>query len=90
MACKTRDWIGATTLAIVVLAAPATAAQAQTEASNPESIVVTASRTGQDGAAATATISVETIARLQPPTLLDTLNDVAGVHAVSTNGVGGR
>ncbi len=86
-----RDGIAATRLALLGFTALASAAQAQTDpdARDPEAIVVTASRTGQDGAATTATISAETIARLQPPTLLDALNDVAGVRAVSTNGVGG-
>ena len=86
-----RNRFGAATLAVASFAVPASAARAQsaTESSDPAPIVVTASRTGTDGMATTATISAETIARLQPPTLLDALNDVAGVRAVSTNGIGG-
>jgi outer membrane receptor protein involved in Fe transport len=36
-----------------------------------------------------ATISADTIAQLQPISLIEALNDVAGVRAVSTGGVGG-
>ena len=91
MIATMRDSIGAAALAIAGFANLACSAHAQTrtESDDPKPIVVTASRTGKDGAASTATISAETIARLQPPTLLDALNDVAGVRAVSTNGVGG-
>ncbi len=95
MNVKSRNGIGATALAALGFVGLATAAHAQTGTASrnsapiPEPIVVTASRTGQDGATSTATITAETIARLSPPTLLDALNDVAGVRAVSTNGVGG-
>ena len=91
--CNVRDWVAAATLAVVSFVAPATSAQAQAqteiESDDAPPIVVTASRTGQIGSETIATISDETIARLQPPTLLDALNDVAGVRAVATNGVGG-
>jgi vitamin B12 transporter len=53
------------------------------------SIVVTASRTGTGPAADLSTITADDIARRQPVTLLDTLQDVAGVRAFSTGGVGG-
>ena len=88
-----RDFIGAAAMSTAGLAGWPGAAHAQAatlaEATDPAPIVVTASRTGRDGAATTATIPADTIARLQPPTLLDALNDVAGVRAVSTGGVGG-
>lgn len=63
-----------------------TAPESEDSAQTAAPIVVTASRTG---AAAPATLSAESIARLQAPTLLDALNDVAGVRAVAANGIGG-
>ncbi|PTS79728.1 hypothetical protein DBR17_11620, partial [Sphingomonas sp. HMWF008] len=81
----------ATLLATFSAVAPG-AAHAQTAPESEDSaptaapIVVTASRTG---AAAPTTLSAESIARLQAPTLLDALNDIAGVRAVPANGVGG-
>lgn len=86
-----RHRIGAATLAAATMTVPASVAQAQSaeEARDPAPIVVTASRNAPDGIGTTERITAETIARLQPPTLLDALNDVAGVRAVSTNGIGG-
>lgn len=58
-------------------------------AAPPETITVTASRTDVGPAASVSKISADDIARRQPATLLDTLDDVAGVRAVSTGGAGG-
>jgi outer membrane cobalamin receptor len=52
-------------------------------------IVVTASRTVEGPAAGVAVVPAEEIARLQPASLLESLNDVAGVRAFSTGGIGG-
>ncbi len=67
--------------------APA-ALRAQT--SSDETIIITASRTNADQALGTTTISKDQINRLQPYTLLDPLNDVAGVRGVSTGGRAGE
>jgi outer membrane cobalamin receptor len=64
------------------------AAQAQDMPESPP-IVVTATRTSEGAASTVATIGADTIARLQPISLIEALNDVAGVRAVSTGGVGG-
>lgn len=69
-------------LGIACLAAPAVV-RAQ------EAILVTATRTGEGGASGVTTVSSDAIARLQPVSLIEALNDVAGVRAVSTGGVGG-
>lgn len=52
-------------------------------------IVVTASRTAEGPVAGVAVVAEEEIARLQPATLLESLNEVAGVRAFSTGGIGG-
>ena len=52
-------------------------------------IIVTASRTGAGPAAGVTTVTQEDIARLQPHSLLESLDDVAGVRAFSTGGAGG-
>jgi len=66
-----------------LLACPALAQSA----GDPAAIVVTSSRTGEGGGP--ARITAEDLQRLQPLSLLDALDDVAGVHAVSTGGAGG-
>jgi len=52
-------------------------------------ITVTATRTGEGEASSLSTISSEAISRLQPTSLIEALEDVAGIRAVSTGGVGG-
>jgi outer membrane receptor protein involved in Fe transport len=55
----------------------------------PPPIVVTASRTADGPVAGVSRVDAGDIARLQPATLLESLNDVAGVRAFSTGGIGG-
>ena len=55
----------------------------------PPPIVVTASRTAEGPLAGVSAVDAEEIARLQPASLLEALDDVAGVRAVSTGGIGG-
>ncbi len=69
-------------------AAPGTAPPATASAERPEPIVVTASRTADDPPGLTIVDAAE-IERLQPASLLEVLNDVAGVRAFSTGGAGG-
>ena len=52
-------------------------------------ILVTATRTGTRDAAVSTVTAVD-LARLQGATVLDALNDVPGVRAVSTGGIGGE
>lgn len=54
-----------------------------------EPIVVTASRTGDGPGAGVSTVEADDIARLQPASLLEALDEVAGVRAFSTGGIGG-
>jgi outer membrane receptor protein involved in Fe transport len=55
-----------------------------------EAIVVTASRTEPAPAGAVSVIEAADIERMQPASLLEPLDDVAGVRAFSTGGAGGR
>lgn len=55
----------------------------------PPPIVVTASRTAAGPVAGLSTVGAAEIARLQPASLLESLNDLAGVRAFSTGGSGG-
>ncbi len=55
-----------------------------------ESIVVTASRTGTAPAGALSVVDGAQIERMQPSSLLEVLDEVAGVRAFSTGGAGGR
>jgi vitamin B12 transporter len=55
----------------------------------PPPIVVTASRTAEGPVAGLSTVGADEIARLQPASLLESLNDIAGVRAFSTGGSGG-
>jgi vitamin B12 transporter len=52
-------------------------------------IVVTASRIAEGPVAGVSGIDADDVARLQPASLLESLNDVAGVRAFSTGGIGG-
>lgn len=73
---------------VALLAMPAAQAQTQTSAPDPgDSIVVTASRTGADAGVFIA--GREAIARRQPATLLDILDEVPGVNAFQTGGPAG-
>jgi outer membrane cobalamin receptor len=73
---------------IAASAQPATAAgPAPFDSSAP--IVVTASRTAGGAVAGLAVIEGRDIARRQPVTLLESLDDVAGIRAFSTGGPGG-
>jgi iron complex outermembrane receptor protein/vitamin B12 transporter len=54
-----------------------------------EPIVVTASRTAEGPVAGVSAVDADEIARLQPASLLEALDDVAGVRAYSTGGIGG-
>lgn len=82
-----RAALGLTLLTAGLLAAPESAAQ-EAPASN-DGIIVTATRTGGAAAPATTSITADDIDRQQPRSLLESLNDVAGVRAVSTGGPGG-
>lgn len=53
-------------------------------------IVVTASHISTGTAAGVTLIESDDIARLQPASLLESLNDTAGIRAFSTGGIGGR
>jgi outer membrane receptor protein involved in Fe transport len=64
---------------------PATAA-----ATAEERIVVTASRTEAAPAGGLSAVEAAEIERLQPASLLESLDDLAGVRAFSTGGAGGR
>jgi outer membrane receptor protein involved in Fe transport len=55
-----------------------------------EAIVVTASRTEAAPAGAVSIVEAADIERMQPASLLEALDDVAGVRAFSTGGAGGR
>ncbi|MCA3796511.1 MAG: TonB-dependent receptor plug domain-containing protein, partial [Burkholderia sp.] len=82
----------ATPLAVLaaLLAMPAAQVQAQTQTqgSDPDdSIVVTASRTGADAGVSVA--GREAVARRQPATLLDILDELPGVTAFQTGGPAG-
>jgi len=68
-----------------VLAAAAPAPPPETG----EPIVVTASRTVDGPGAGVSTVEADDIARLQPASLLEALDEVAGVRAFSTGGIGG-
>ena len=70
---------------LVVFLGMAAAAAAQ----SPDTIVVTASRTAPVPGGAPAVIDAGSIERLQPASLLEALNDVAGVRAVSNGGPAG-
>ena len=63
--------------------------EAAAQLAEPAAIVVTGSRIDDAPVAGLARIEAEAIERLQPASLLDVLDDVAGVRAVSTGGVGG-
>jgi len=67
-------------------------AMAAASASPPPSdaIVVTASRTEPAAAGGLSVVEAEEIERMQPASLLEALDDVAGVRAFSTGGAGGR
>ena len=65
-------------LLLVMAAAPA-----------DDSIVVTASRT-EDAPAGLSVVEAAEIERMQPASLLEALDEVAGVRAFSTGGAGGR
>jgi vitamin B12 transporter len=69
-----------------VLAAAAPAPPPETG----EPIVVTASRTAEGAVAGVSAVDADEIARLQPASLVEALDDVAGVRAFSTGGIGGR
>jgi len=71
-----------------LLSAAESAAQ-ETVAAEDGTINVTATRTGGAAAPATTSITADDIDRQQPRSLLESLNDVAGVRAVSTGGAGG-
>lgn len=71
--------------AFLLLATPAASA-----APPPAEIVVTASRIESAPAGAVSTVEAEDIERLQPASLLEALDEVAGVRAFSTGGAGGR
>lgn len=80
----------ATPLAVLaaLLAMPAAQAQTPTQGSDPDdSIVVTASRTGADAGVSVA--GREAVARRQPATLLDILDELPGVTAFQTGGPAG-
>ena len=79
----------ASALAIAFAASLLTAPPAFAEADESAPVVVTATRTGEGDASATTIVSSREIERLQSPTLLGALDDVAGVRAVSTGGIGG-
>jgi vitamin B12 transporter len=70
-----------------VLAAAAEAPPAPPRPDAP--ILVTASRLETDRQAGVAIVEAADIARLQPASLLEALNEVAGVRAFSTGGIGG-
>jgi len=61
----------------------------QVPATEGGTIIVTATRTGGAATPATSSITADHIDRQQPRSLLESLNDVAGVRAVSTGGPGG-
>jgi vitamin B12 transporter len=56
----------------------------------PDAIVVTASRTEAEPAGALSLVEAAEIERLQPASLIEALDEVAGVRAFSTGGAGGR
>lgn len=55
-----------------------------------DSIVITASRTEASPAGGLSVVEAEEIERIQPSSLLEALDEVAGVRAFSTGGSGGR
>lgn len=67
---------------LVMAAAPA--------APSDPAIVITASRTEAALAGGPSAIEAEEIERMQPASLIEALDDVAGVRAFSTGGAGGR
>jgi outer membrane cobalamin receptor len=68
----------------------ALAASATPPAEPPaEPIIVTASRTADGAVAGVATVDAADIARLQPASLIEALDEVAGVRAFSAGGIGG-
>lgn len=71
--------------AFLMLAAPAVQA-----VSPEEKIVVTASRTEAAPAGTLSVVEAAEIERLQPSSLLEALDEVAGVRAFSTGGAAGR
>jgi outer membrane receptor protein involved in Fe transport len=70
---------------VLLLAAPAASATPP-----PADLVVTASRVEEAPAGALSVVDSEDIERLQPASLLEALDEVAGVRAFSTGGAGGR
>lgn len=72
-----------------ISAAPALAQSDPSADTGAAPVIVIATRTGEGDASATTTLTDSDIRRLQAPTLLESLNDLAGVRAVSTGGVGG-
>ena len=83
-----RVTLGLITLTAGFLAAAKGAAQ-EIPAVEDKAIIVTATRTGGAATPATTSITADDIDRQQPRSLLESLNDVAGVRAVSTGGTGG-
>ncbi|HEU0134710.1 MAG TPA: TonB-dependent receptor plug domain-containing protein, partial [Allosphingosinicella sp.] len=59
-------------------------------ASSDGAIVITASRTEAKPAGGQAAIEADEVERMQPASLLEALDEVAGVRAFSTGGAGGR
>ncbi|MEA3009413.1 MAG: vitamin transporter [Sphingomonadales bacterium] len=73
-----------------VLLLVAAAAPAATPTPAEPAIVVTASRTDPAPPGGLSVVEAEEIDRKQPASLLEALDDVAGVRAFSTGGAGGR
>lgn len=80
--------LGLITLTAGFLAAAKGAAQ-EIPTAEDGAIIVTATRTGGAATPAITSITADDIDRQQPRSLLESLNDVAGVRAVSTGGAGG-
>lgn len=74
---------------VLALAASAPGADAAPMAPGSETIVVTGSRTSQGPASGVAIVDSAEIDRMQPSSLLEILDDLPGVRAVSTGGIGG-
>lgn len=74
---------------VLALAAYAPGADAAPLAPGPEPIVVTASRTTQGPTSGVAIVDSAEIGRMQPASLLEVLDDLAGIRAFSTGGIGG-
>jgi outer membrane receptor protein involved in Fe transport len=71
---------------LAMAAAPALAAPAPSESA----IVITASRIEAAPAGGLSVVEAEEIERMQPDSLIEVLDEVAGVRAFSTGGAGGR